>query len=186
MTNRLGWHGDAGKRYRWFRMRDYNIYMRFLIDGYNLLYHSGLADRSRAWKANRERLLDWLSESFPSSVVWKIVFDAQKMSRLKTVPIESEKVVVAKGESADEWIETFLQKTPSGVWIVISNDRQVRESARLSGHQSWDCDKFLDWLHSPTLPEPIVKKPAEEVKPEAMTDLELKQLERTFTLPDYG
>ena len=59
--------------------------MRFLIDGYNLMHLSGLAEKSRSWTANRNRFLDWLTEQIPANVEWKVVFDAQKMNRLKTV-----------------------------------------------------------------------------------------------------
>ncbi|QVL29855.1 NYN domain-containing protein [Telmatocola sphagniphila] len=160
--------------------------MRFLIDGYNLLYHYGLADRSRSWQANRERFVDWLRETIPNFVEWKVVFDAQKMSRLKTVPIESSPhVIIAKGISADQWIEEYLIRGNSEKWTVVSNDRQVIHSAKSTGNMAWNCDKFLDWLQSPTAPKPKIEPANLNDKPEVMSELELNQLAKIFTLKKH-
>jgi predicted RNA-binding protein with PIN domain len=131
--------------------------MLWLIDGYNVMHVAGAIDskmtRERFRKARR-RFLDYLASTLGDlAAETTIVLDANKPPA--DFPVESNyrgiTVVFALADaSADARIERILAKhsTPKTL-TVVSNDREVRQSATRRKARALKADEFLDRL--PTL-----------------------------------
>jgi predicted RNA-binding protein with PIN domain len=131
--------------------------MRWLIDGYNVMHVAGVIDskmsRERFRKA-RKRFLDHLASQLGDlAAETTIVFDANKPPT--DFPVESNyrriSVIFALSDpSADARIERILARhsTPKAL-TVVSNDREVRQSATRRKARALKADEFLDRL--PTL-----------------------------------
>ena len=131
--------------------------MRWLIDGYNVMHVAGIAEsgmgRERFRKARR-RFLDQIAQAMGDMVAeTTVVFDANKPPA--DFPVESNyrgmAIVFALADaSADARIERILAKhsTPKAL-TVVSNDREVRQSATRRKARAMKADEFLDRL--PTL-----------------------------------
>jgi hypothetical protein len=156
--------------------------MRFLIDGYNLMYALGLMARALpagGLAKGRDRFLDWLAEHATPRAgdAFRVVFDARNApgpsdSRQTHGPIH---VVYAVGRNADDLIEELLaaEAAPRGL-TVVSNDRRLQDAARRRGSAAWACEAFLDFLdagdHRPPLrPDPPPDKP-DDVPPGEVAD----------------
>src|SRR5215213_767456 len=113
--------------------------MRYLIDGYNLLYALGLARKNggrAAWDRARRVLLDWLADrAGPAVASVTVIFDAQ--NSLGGVVEESHRglrVLRDRGRTADDMIEDLLREEKSPETLtVVSNDGRVRDAARRRG-----------------------------------------------------
>lgn len=131
--------------------------MRWLIDGYNVMHVAGIAEsgmgRERFRKARR-RFLDQIGQALGNlAAETTVVFDANKPPA--DFPTESNyrgmTIVFALADaSADARIERILAKhsTPKAL-TVVSNDREVRQSATRRKARAMKADEFLDRL--PTL-----------------------------------
>ena len=134
--------------------------MRYLIDGYNLLYALGLARKHggrAAWDRARRLLLDWLADRHGLSAGnVTVIFEAQ--NSLGGVVEESHRglrVLRDRGRTADDMIEDLLQeeKSPESL-TVVSNDARVRDAARRRGAVVRKCNEYLDELLGPKRTDP--------------------------------
>ena len=142
--------------------------MRYLIDGYNLLYALGLARRNggrAAWDRARRVLLDWLADRHGMSAGdVTIIFDAQ--NSLGGVVEEKHRglrVLRDRGRTADDMIEDLLREEKSPETLtVVSNDGRVREAAKKRGAAVRKCSEYLDELLGPKKPAPRPPDSADE------------------------
>ncbi len=131
--------------------------MRWLIDGYNVMHAAGVVDsrttRERFRRA-RKRFLDHLASNLKDlAAETTIVFDAHKPPG--DFPVESSYrgmtvIFALSDDTADARIERILARfsTPKAL-TVVSNDREVRQSATRRKARAIKADEFLDRL--PTL-----------------------------------
>ncbi|MDG3006314.1 NYN domain-containing protein [Paludisphaera mucosa] len=131
--------------------------MRWLIDGYNVMHAAGVVDSKMGrhqFRGARKRFLDRLAAALKDlAAETTIVFDANQPPA--DFPIESNyrgmTVIFAVADAdADSRIERILahHSTPKSLTIV-SNDREVRQSATRRKARAIKADDFLDRL--PTL-----------------------------------
>jgi len=123
--------------------------MRYLIDGYNLLFALGLLTkqgRREAVEPARLRLLDFLHEHLGDAAAQvAVVFDAAGAPR--TTPAEEHHrgvhVYYALAGEADDLIEDLIRREPVPEGLtVVSDDRRLRESARRGGCGVLRCLEF--------------------------------------------
>jgi uncharacterized protein len=126
--------------------------MRYLIDGYNLLYALGLVRKNGgrvAWDRARRVLLDWLADQHGSSAAnVTIIFDAQNSlgGRVEEAH-RGLRVLRDRGRTADDLIEDLLRDEQSPETLtVVSNDGRVREAAKRRGAAVHKCNEYLDEL----------------------------------------
>lgn len=160
--------------------------MRYLIDGYNLLYALGLARRNggrAAWDRGRRLLLDWLADrAGPEAANVTVVLDAQN-ARGGAVVEESHRglrVLRKAGRAADDLIEDLLGDEPSPETLtVVSNDARVREAATRRGCPVRRCEEHIDALIEPRAPS-AVGPPVEDEKEIAPTPEETARWLKAF------
>jgi predicted RNA-binding protein with PIN domain len=146
--------------------------MRYLIDGYNLLYALGLARKNAgraAWDRGRRLLLDWLADRHgPAAGDVTVIFDAQKAAG--GIVEESHRglrVVRAGGRTADDLIEEMLrdESAPASL-TVVSNDMRVRDAARGRGCPVRSCEEYVDeLLTAPAAPNTSPPTDEKDVQP---------------------
>ena len=161
--------------------------MRYLIDGYNLMYALGLVRQNggrAAWDRARSTMLDWLAEQTGTSAAQvTVIFDAQ--NSLGGVVEESHRglrVMRDRGRTADDMIEDLLQDERSPETLtVVSNDSRVREAATRRGSDVRRCREYIDELLNPQRPRhvPAAVDPAAE-KDIRATDAEREEWLRAF------
>jgi predicted RNA-binding protein with PIN domain len=133
--------------------------MRYLIDGYNLLYALGLARKNggrAAWDRGRRLLLDWLADrAGPDAVNVTVVLDAQN-ARGGPVIEESHRglrVLRKAGRAADDLIEDLLREEQAPQTLtVVSNDTRIRDAAVHRGCPVRRCEEYVDALITPPAP----------------------------------
>jgi hypothetical protein len=145
--------------------------MRYLIDGYNLLYAMGLV-RGRAGPAGLEKarnrlvgLLGWTYEHEPAELT--VVFDAADAP--PDVPTEcthrNVRVRFAVGRAeADDLIEELIRHDAAPRQLaVVSDDHRLRQAARQRHARAVSCSEYLDELDrrrsSKRQPPPPAAKP---------------------------
>jgi hypothetical protein len=143
--------------------------MRYLIDGYNLMYALGLVrrDGGRAgWDRARRQMLDWLAERLGASAAdATVALDAQSA---RPAPVVAEtyrglNVVRKPSRAADDLIEDLLRNESSPATLtVVSNDARVRDAARRRGCPLQRCDEFIDALMNPIPSGTIEPRPGDE------------------------
>jgi uncharacterized protein len=134
--------------------------MRYLIDGYNLLYALGLARKNggrAAWDRGRRQMLDWLADRHGNAARdVTVIFDAQ--NSLGGVVEETHRglrILRDRGRTADDMIEDLLQEERSPETLtVVSNDARVREAAKRRGAGIRKCEEYVDGLIDPRPPVP--------------------------------
>lgn len=132
--------------------------MRYLIDGYNLLYALGLARKNggrAAWDRGRRMLLDWLADRHGTTAGdVTVIFDAQ--NSFGGVVEESHRglrVLRDRGRTADDMIEDLLKDERSPETLtVVSNDARVREATRRRGAHTRRCEEYVDAILEPRKP----------------------------------
>jgi predicted RNA-binding protein with PIN domain len=132
--------------------------MRYLIDGYNLMYALGLVRKNggrAAWDRGRRQLLDWLADRHGTTARdVTVIFDAQ--GSLGGVVEETHRGVRTlrdRGRTADDMIEDLLQEERSpDTLTVVSNDARVREAAKRRGAGVRKCEEYVDLLVEPPKP----------------------------------
>ena len=127
--------------------------MFFLVDGYNLLYALGMANRQMGLKGlerARFKMLDWLSEQHKdSSRQVLVVFDAKNAPRSaqRRQSHRGIQIEFAVGTFADDRIEELiLEESQPKKLTVVSNDTRLRMAARREGCISWSSDDYVDFL----------------------------------------
>jgi uncharacterized protein len=154
--------------------------MRYLIDGYNLMYALGLARRNggrAAWDRGRRLLLDWLADQHgPAAGDVTVVLDAQN-ARGGQVIEESHRglrVLRKAGRAADDMIEDLLKVEPSPETLtVVSNDARVRDAATRRGCVIRRCEEYVDAVMDHRQPATPVADPPE--KDERATPAEMAE-----------
>jgi len=129
--------------------------MRYLIDGYNLMYALGLVRKNggrAAWDRGRRTLLDWLADRHGDSATYvTVIFDAQ--NSLGGVVQETHRglrILRDRGRTADDMIEDILRDERSPPTLtVVSNDARVREAAAQRGANVRRCEEYVDELIAP-------------------------------------
>jgi predicted RNA-binding protein with PIN domain len=133
--------------------------MRYLIDGYNLLFALGLLTKQTGRDGvapARHRLFEFLHAQFgDDSAHISIVFDAAGAPR--STPAEEFHrglhVYYALSEEADDLIEDLIRREsiPHDL-TVVSDDRRIREAARRRGCVVLRCLDFVEQTAFPATP----------------------------------
>jgi predicted RNA-binding protein with PIN domain len=148
--------------------------MPYLIDGHNLIPHTGLrlADPNDEAKLTA-MLLRYFARTRRSGTVY---FDGKAAgapaggsSRHLTVRF------VAPPRSADDAIRAHLSRLGAGVrnWVVVSSDQAVQRTARQAGARAVSSRQFAGDLRTAALP-------ADEKPEGGLTPDELDEFERLF------
>jgi uncharacterized protein len=126
--------------------------MRYLIDGYNLMYALGLVRRNggrAGWERARKQMLDWLAEQLGKAASdTRVIFDAQNtVGGVIEEAYRGLHVIRDRGRTADDLIEDLLkeERSPQSL-TVISNDSRVREAASRRGSKVLRCSEYVDEL----------------------------------------
>ncbi len=155
--------------------------MRFFIDGYNLMYALGLVrPRSQRSLAKcRDDLCEWIRRVHGREAEKvTVVFDGPLLGRQQPLDDSAEgpHVVFSRGETADDWLERFIQnQSPPVRLTLVSNDRRFRRLVHGRACVVWSCDDYLEWAMTPRSVE-SASEPAPE-KPVLPTDSESWQRE---------
>lgn len=126
--------------------------MRYLIDGYNLMFALGLlGPGTRGRDVLPQARLDFLhhiADSHGGNDDVTVVFDGRKSPGGPTTEIvRGMEVVYAPGEEADDVIERRLRDDPAPRHLaVVSGDRRIRDAARRRGATHWDSREYFDHL----------------------------------------
>ena len=174
--------------------------IRLLIDGYNLLFTSGMEGRGRGPKwlqRARERLLKFLRSKLPAADVpaTLVVFDAAtrpfgasvENSGVRDQPSSGADLPVADGiqviyavnyDEADDLIENIIRKhsAPKSL-TVVSSDNRIRKCALARRARSLDVEAFLTQLEASTVDEGPSPIPGENVPGENADILTQEEVE---------
>jgi hypothetical protein len=159
----------------------------FLIDGYNLMYAAGLANRNMAaarFERARTQFLDWLADgSAGRDTTLRVVFDAQQAPNPSLESVhKGVRVRFAFRQTADDLIEELVAVEPRPAALtVVSNDSRVRESGRRAECLLATCEEFIDWLITPPQ-NPPANGSAEADKPDP-TPTDVNELLDVFSKP---
>ena len=170
--------------------------LRILIDGYNLMFESGVVDQKRdpQWlMRSRERLISFLNDELDESELplTQVVFDASKSRLARRLPPEPYvlntrmKITFAKDyNEADELIEELIQQHPHPkTLLVVSSDHRIQKRAQARRAKSMDSDVFLDWLESD--PKAVETERADDVPEELDNEVHLSETEIDFWLDEF-
>src|SRR5581483_35244 len=133
--------------------------MRYLIDGYNLMFALGLLSkqvRPDGVEPARRRLLEFLHARLGDDCGRAtVVFDAARAPR-QTPAEEYDRglhIYYALSQEADDLIEELIRResTPQGL-AVVSDDRRLREAARRRGCGVLRCLDFVELVAFPARP----------------------------------
>ena len=157
--------------------------MRYVIDGYNLLYAMGLVHARmgpHGLEKARLALLGRLHASGEAPAV-TVVFDAGHAPPRAQAEQDHQgvRVLFALQREADDLIEELIRhdSAPRGL-TVVSDDRRVRRAARRRHCAVLGCLDFLDQLSRPALPAaPPDEAPA---KPQGVSREEAQHWLREF------
>jgi uncharacterized protein len=158
--------------------------MRYLIDGYNLMYALGLVRKNggrAAWDRGRRTLLDWLADRLgDGATAVTVIFDAQ--NSLGGVVQETHRglrILRDRGRTADDMIEDLLRDERSPQTLtVVSNDVRVRDAATRRGTDVRRCEEYVDELIAP---RKATESPAPgQEKPDGATPEETAEWLRAF------
>lgn len=122
--------------------------MRYLIDGYNLLFRMPFLKGSLQDK--REALIDLLTECQKAkNITFTLVFDAPSDDNELTITNKGKIKVIytSPSESADEYLHHLVEtsKKPSTLCVVTS-DGAVRRNVQGLGAKTKDSLDFLQYL----------------------------------------
>ena len=117
--------------------------VRYLIDGYNLLYAMDEMP-SGSWQDKREKLIAFLKARRPQGQnPITVVFDNREGpgSQLQNQDVT---IVFTSGETADDWIGTQVRQVPNPrSLVVVSNDQGIRNLVRGTGARFMAVKDFL-------------------------------------------
>jgi predicted RNA-binding protein with PIN domain len=169
--------------------------MRFLIDGYNVMYAQGLLGKRfgpDGFRKVRTRFLNELADAFGpvDAHLTTVVFDAAAAP--EDVPAElghkGITVIFAVDDAdADERIEHLItaHSAPKSL-TVVSSDHRIRQAAKRRKAQVLTADEFLTLLESrkhPKTPPPTEKARERELSP-GETEYWLKEFADLPEQPD--
>jgi hypothetical protein len=152
--------------------------MRFVIDGYNLLFAIGRLG-PRSGKAALEGARSWLTQQLrkghpPGSDV-TVVFDGAGRDE----DHGGVRVEFSRGESADDVIEARIRgESAPRLLTVVSNDRRLRQTGRRRGCLVLDCLDYFEQLGA--APPEAGATPLAEAKPETASAEEAERWLREF------
>ena len=144
--------------------------MKYVIDGYNLLFELGLASKRsepKAFELAREKLLDWLHAARGKDVTdVTVVFDAQHVAPGGRAVLDDRglHVCFTIGMLADDRIMELIrdQANPQNL-TVVSSDHRIQTAAKRRGCKVWDAAEYVDWAmarpQAPAAPRPKPAKP---------------------------
>jgi predicted RNA-binding protein with PIN domain len=126
--------------------------MRYLIDGYNLMYAAGLLGKKLGpdqFRQVRTRFLNKIAAALGpiESALTTVVFDASQAPADVPKSLSHQGIVVLFAvdcESADERIEQLIARhsTPKSL-TVVSSDRRIRTAATRRKARALSADAFL-------------------------------------------
>lgn len=160
--------------------------MRYLIDGYNLLFaHLGTPPSrqlSRALERARRRLLDKLRAGHKTDAEVTVVFDAAHAPPGAPAELDYDGIHVSFAvhqERADDLIEQMIRQasTPRQL-TVVTNDHHIQHAARRRHCPVMECDAYLDWLEQPHKQQ--AKREASTAKPAELPPEETQRWLDTF------
>ena len=169
--------------------------MAILIDGYNLLYASGILGRGRGpgfLERSRQALLNFISESLEEKEIARctVVFDASDSAPKGLPRTLSHRGIVVKYASglpsADELIEQLIQAdTSPRKLVVVSSDHRLQRAAKRRKATPVDSDVwFHDTLRRRIARQQSLAEPSNLMKPPApSTESEVRFWMRTFGVP---
>jgi hypothetical protein len=119
--------------------------LHFIIDGYNLVKHRSFSPPPGIHDL-RFALIQFLRINKPCGSPKNkvtVIFDGYS-NDFSLSGLEYE-VIFSCEDSADERIKKLMEKEPlPKSLVVISDDRQIRDFARLCGVVSWGIEEFLN------------------------------------------
>jgi predicted RNA-binding protein with PIN domain len=151
--------------------------MRYLIDGYNLMYAGGLLGEREApavFRRVRTRFLNDLAHALGplEATQSTVVFDASGAPEDAAAEVRHNGVAVVYAvddESADDRIERLIAGEPTPkTLIVVSSDRRLRQAAARRRAKSVSAEDFWVMLDSRKEPKPrpraapTVREPRDE------------------------
>jgi predicted RNA-binding protein with PIN domain len=150
--------------------------MRYLIDGYNLIYAMGLLGPKKgapgALENARFDLLERLHVLFgDQSGCLTVIFDANRVPRRGLAEHDYHGVHVrfAVRQEADDLIETLIQSEGSPKSLtVVSDDHRIQVAARRRQCPVLSCDAFLDVAERPARQTPA-KTAEANAKPDSLS-----------------
>lgn len=167
--------------------------MRVLIDGYNLLFQSGLGGRNRGpgWiQRARDQLIkfiqDHMSEAWAKQTT--LVFDKSQgvQSQLDFQSNRGIRVRFAiEHEEADDLIEEMIREhnSPKSL-IVVSSDLRVRRQTLARRAQAVDSETFLRDLESGQFLDSVSGADSNQDQP--LDDKTLSEDEVNYWLREFG
>lgn len=168
--------------------------MSILIDGYNLLYASGILGRGRGpgfLERSRQALLNFLAESLDEKTLSRctVVFDASDSAPKglpRTIKHRGITVKYASGmPSADELIEELIQAdTSPRKLIVVSSDHRLHRAAKRRKATPVDSDIwFRDTVRQRVARQQAPDNPQSKPPPPS-SDVEIRFWLRTFGISE--
>ena len=153
--------------------------MRYLIDGYNLLFC--LIDSKKTLQSQRQTIIRSLQHEFAAlHLEGTIVFDGSHVRGEQSGLSYKSPLIIAysfSGESADQYIlekiETFAK--PSEL-TVVTNDKTLSSAARSLGAQTMNLKAFLSFLEK----KHGKKEEIQEMRPAKETKREFDRLLKIF------
>lgn len=168
--------------------------MRVLIDGYNLLFQSGLGGRARGpgWIKNaRDQLLAFIqgrmsSDWLKSTVV---VFDKSQGSQSHLdfqTSLGLQVKFAVEHDEADDMIEELIRKhfSPKSL-TVVSSDLRVRRQATTRRAEAVDSEQFLRRLEQAYYLD-HGQSPEQDYRTDQTSSGELSEEEVEFWLREFG
>ena len=148
------------------------MFVRLLIDGYNLLHATGAMPRSAGpgdLARARERLLRQLSSGLTSEerAQTQIVFDSHRQPQGDEVQqLQGMTVSYSAGfEEADDLLEQIIRKHPQPRSLtVVSSDLRIQRAAKARKAKAISCDDWLMLLLDKS--QPLQKLPHEPSPPQ--------------------
>jgi predicted RNA-binding protein with PIN domain len=125
--------------------------MAYLIDGYNLLFATGILGPlrgKRGGESSREALLDFLVDHLPAKEVPRtmIVFDAAEAPPGLPKQYSHRGLAVRfapRNMSADALLEELIERSPDPRRLtVVSSDHRVQRAARRRGAKHVDSEQW--------------------------------------------
>jgi hypothetical protein len=158
--------------------------MRYLIDGYNLLYAMGLLGGRQEGPGGLEkarlRLLGLLRENGGEGAEVTVVFDAIRAPRGAAAEQDCQGIHVrfALRREADELIEELIRRDSAPHRLtVVSDDHRIQQAARRRRCRVLECGAYLDQLERRRPPRP---PQPEQSKPEGAGRTEVRHWLREF------
>ena len=158
--------------------------MRYLIDGYNLMHALGLVRKNggeTGWLASRRKLLDWLADQLTRRNLdsFQVVFDAQRsVGALESNLHRGVKVLIARGQSADDVIEELLaEEIQPKTLTVVSNDQRLRDAAWRVDCGWVTCGAFTELVLGSSMIKKLKASPdSKPVTEDSSADLDLLKI----------